>query len=350
RISQITIKNGTEQELYFTFDGHGSTRVLTDFAGAIVELYAFDAYGNAIGFDPSVALTEFLYSGEQFDSKIGQQYLRQRYYDPVTGRFNRLDPFFGNLNDPQSLHKYLYCHADPIQGIDPSGQFFGSGFVSMIASIGLRGMVTTVGIGVVSGAITRAMGASFTSGFVGGTSLTLLWYVDKKRFWTTLWQSIGTGAANASAQLLTNIYNREQSWPQDWNTVWDIIDPAKIISAFGEGFGWGAASSTFGPIIISNEKWEILSRAGVAAATSFAQDTAKYLLEGSYKTWEEYWPNAIFNAIKAFLITGLLNAALPIDAAKTLDADVAAQFVGKILLGGPLGIYTNIIRDSLISE
>jgi RHS repeat-associated protein len=96
---------------------------LIDFVGAIVELYAFDAYGNAIGFDPSVALTEFLYSGEQFDSKIGQQYLRARYYDPATGRFNRLDPFFGNLNDPQSLHKYLYTHADPVNEIDPNGLF-----------------------------------------------------------------------------------------------------------------------------------------------------------------------------------------------------------------------------------
>ncbi|MDR2407319.1 MAG: hypothetical protein LBE13_04295 [Bacteroidales bacterium] len=109
--------------------------MLTDLAGAIVELYAFDAYGNAIGFDPSVALTEFLYSGEQFDSKIGQQYLRQRYYDPATGRFNRLDPFFGNLNDPQSLHKYLYTHDDPVNGIDPSG-LMSMASVSMACSIG----------------------------------------------------------------------------------------------------------------------------------------------------------------------------------------------------------------------
>ncbi|MDR0611015.1 MAG: hypothetical protein LBG58_12955, partial [Planctomycetaceae bacterium] len=64
RIAQITVKDNTEQELYFTFDGHGSTRVLTDLAGAILELYNFDAYGNAIDFAPSVALTEFLYSGE----------------------------------------------------------------------------------------------------------------------------------------------------------------------------------------------------------------------------------------------------------------------------------------------
>jgi RHS repeat-associated protein len=64
-----------------------------------------------------------LYSGEQFDSKIGQQYLRARYYDPTTGRFNRLDPFLGNLNDPQSLHKYVYAHSDPINGSDPTGQY-----------------------------------------------------------------------------------------------------------------------------------------------------------------------------------------------------------------------------------
>jgi RHS repeat-associated protein len=65
-----------------------------------------------------------LYSGEQFDSKIGQQYLRARYYNPATGRFNRLDPFFGNLKDPLSLHKYVYAHNDSINGTDPSGLYF----------------------------------------------------------------------------------------------------------------------------------------------------------------------------------------------------------------------------------
>jgi RHS repeat-associated protein len=81
-------------------------------------------------------LTEFLYSGEQFDSKIGQQYLRQRYYDSATGRFNRLDPFFGNLNDPLSLHKYLYTHADPVNGIDPNGL---ESLVGMLSVSGISG-------------------------------------------------------------------------------------------------------------------------------------------------------------------------------------------------------------------
>ncbi|MDR2440002.1 MAG: RHS repeat-associated core domain-containing protein [Planctomycetaceae bacterium] len=113
-----------------------------------MELYAFDAYGNAIGFDPTTALTEFLYSGEQFDSKIGQQYLRARYYDPATGRFNRLDPFFGNLNDPQSLHKYLYTHADPVNGIDPSGKFLIGLSLSMFFGSALRSKEgATIGVG-----------------------------------------------------------------------------------------------------------------------------------------------------------------------------------------------------------
>jgi RHS repeat-associated protein len=123
RISQTIEINETKITYYFTFDGHGSTRVLLDAALAVAQLYSFDAYGNALGFNPDEALTEFLYSGEQFDSKIGQQYLRQRYYDPNTGRFNRLDPFFGNLNDPLSLHKYTYVHNDPVNGVDPSGFF-----------------------------------------------------------------------------------------------------------------------------------------------------------------------------------------------------------------------------------
>ena len=48
-------------------------------------------------------------------------YNRARYYDQNTGRFNRIDPFPGNTEDPQSLHKYLYAHANPVNNTDPSG-------------------------------------------------------------------------------------------------------------------------------------------------------------------------------------------------------------------------------------
>ena len=44
-------------------------------------------------------------------------------YIPTTGRFNRLDPFLGDFENPQSLHKYLYTHADPVNNIDPTGKW-----------------------------------------------------------------------------------------------------------------------------------------------------------------------------------------------------------------------------------
>ncbi|MEZ6044193.1 MAG: putative Ig domain-containing protein [Planctomycetaceae bacterium] len=111
------------------YDGHGSVRMLTDMLGALAvynsipQNFTYDAYGIAIGFNEVNAATSYLYSGEQFDNRIQQQYLRARYYSAVTGGFNRLDPFFGDLYDPQILHKYLYTHGDPVNGIDPSGLF-----------------------------------------------------------------------------------------------------------------------------------------------------------------------------------------------------------------------------------
>ena len=40
---------------------------------------------------------------------------------PNTGRFWTRDTHEGNRNDPLSLHKYLFAHADPVNRIDPSG-------------------------------------------------------------------------------------------------------------------------------------------------------------------------------------------------------------------------------------
>jgi RHS repeat-associated protein len=110
--------------LYLLKDGHGSTRGLVDAIGQPVsgQVYRYDAFGNRL--DSTSALTTILYSGEQTDA-TGLQYLRARYYDPTTGRFNRLDPFAGNGNDPLSLHRYIYVDADPVNAIDPSGLFPG---------------------------------------------------------------------------------------------------------------------------------------------------------------------------------------------------------------------------------
>lgn len=86
-----------------------------------------------IGANAANALTDLLYSGEHFDSRITQLYLRARYYDPVTGRFNRLDPVRGKVDDPLSLNKYTYAYSDPVQNLDPTGQFTLIGLMISVA-------------------------------------------------------------------------------------------------------------------------------------------------------------------------------------------------------------------------
>lgn len=141
QISQTTFTAGgaTEGEtLVFHVDGHGSTRILTTLASAIAtlggqrQIFAYDAYGNAIGFNASAAVTTLLYNNEHFDAPTGQYYFRARSYDPLSGRFPTLDPYFGDLLSPQSLHKHAFVHGDPVNGIDPTGEFFTlvSSFVS----------------------------------------------------------------------------------------------------------------------------------------------------------------------------------------------------------------------------
>jgi len=63
------------------------------------------------------------------------------------------------MQDPQSLHKYLYVHGDPVNGIDPKGE-------SLIAALGSLAIVGAMrglklgAVGAVSGAIIGGIDAS----------------------------------------------------------------------------------------------------------------------------------------------------------------------------------------------
>src|SRR4029453_14219249 len=71
------------------------------------------------------------------------QYLGGPYTDAATGRFLTVDRFAGKFEDPQSLHKYLYAHANPINNTDPSGQFI----LGLLGGL-MRGLQSTYAIGV----------------------------------------------------------------------------------------------------------------------------------------------------------------------------------------------------------
>lgn len=104
---------------FYHHDGQASTRILTR-NGSATDSYTYDAYGNTVDASGSTE-NVYGYTGEQFDSELGFEYLRARYYNPAIGRFISRDPFGGIQESPMTLHKYMYAHATPTNAIDPSG-------------------------------------------------------------------------------------------------------------------------------------------------------------------------------------------------------------------------------------
>lgn len=119
-ISQIA--SGTPT--YAHSDGLGSTQLLTHSSGTVVGTQQYDAFGATRS--QSGTQLPFTYTGEQIDPESGLVYLRNRYLDPLTGRFLTPDPlgFFGS-----GVNLYAYTQNSPIIGTDPSGLVdpFGAG-------------------------------------------------------------------------------------------------------------------------------------------------------------------------------------------------------------------------------
>ncbi len=105
---------------YYVYDGHGSVCALADESGKVTDKYVYDAFGNLISSYGSTK-NDFLFCGEQFDPVTGLYYLRARYMNPSVGRFITMDSYEGSIDDPVSLHKYLYANANPVSNSDPSG-------------------------------------------------------------------------------------------------------------------------------------------------------------------------------------------------------------------------------------
>jgi RHS repeat-associated protein len=154
-VSQWQSGGSSGTTFYYGYDGHGNVRFLLDGTGAITDTYTYDAFGVLLDKTGSTA-NNYLYCGEQYDFELGTYYLRARYMNPGTGRFWTMDTFGGEQEDPLSLHKYLYCRGNPVDGIDPSGH--GETVIEFNIAGALAASLAAFSIGVVWEARTHAIG------------------------------------------------------------------------------------------------------------------------------------------------------------------------------------------------
>ncbi len=105
---------------YYVHNGHGDVIELRDAAGAVINKYTYDLWGNPTVLQAGVD-NPFMYSGEYWDDSTKLQYLRARWYDPSMGRFINEDTYEGQLDNPLSLNLYTYVSNNPLTHVDPSG-------------------------------------------------------------------------------------------------------------------------------------------------------------------------------------------------------------------------------------
>ncbi len=103
---------------YYHYDQIGNTLAMTDGGGDVVAAYAYSPFGEIT--DRSGALANpFTYVGAYsvMDEGNGLYFMKNRYYDAVTGKFIQKDPigFKGGIN------LYAYVRNNPVDRIDPKG-------------------------------------------------------------------------------------------------------------------------------------------------------------------------------------------------------------------------------------
>ncbi len=119
-LSQYRLTGGVWTPSYYHFDRIGSTRALTSSSGSITDTYFYEAFGTSLGGTGST-VNPFQFIGQlgyYRDAASGLYYVRQRVYDPVTGRWVSVDPiqFRSGGSNP-----YRYVGNRPVLDVDPRG-------------------------------------------------------------------------------------------------------------------------------------------------------------------------------------------------------------------------------------
>ena len=93
---------------------------LTGVDGEPVWQAEYDAFGNARIQTGAGHFQPFRLAGQYRDAESGLHYNKARYYDPSMGRYLSMDPLF---LEGGSTNFYAYCNGDPVNHVDPCGEF-----------------------------------------------------------------------------------------------------------------------------------------------------------------------------------------------------------------------------------
>jgi RHS repeat-associated protein len=129
RVVAIVTRGGdTPGTRYLHADNLGSTDVVTDEGGNVLERRSYDPFGQRRNPDwgkppPAVFsnLTSAGFTGHESDGELGLVNMKGRMFDPRIGRFLTMDPVVQAPLSGQSWNPYSYVFNNPLSFVDPSG-------------------------------------------------------------------------------------------------------------------------------------------------------------------------------------------------------------------------------------
>jgi RHS repeat-associated protein len=105
---------------WYLVDRQGSVRALVNGSGSIIDQITYDAFGGVVSETNASVGDRYKYTGREYDTLVGLQYNRARWYDPATGRWISEDPT-GFAAGDSNLDRYV--GNGPTDGTDPTGHY-----------------------------------------------------------------------------------------------------------------------------------------------------------------------------------------------------------------------------------
>jgi RHS repeat-associated protein len=120
--------NGSGEKVYYHHPDRLGTRLVTNNLDTTFFEQVSLPFGTPLDAE-STGATNRRFTSYDRSTATGLDYAVNRHYDPKQGRFTQPDPLgmgAASLADPQSLNMYSYVGNDPMNRVDPDGQFWGA--------------------------------------------------------------------------------------------------------------------------------------------------------------------------------------------------------------------------------
>lgn len=116
---QLVAQQENGVKTYIHSDHLGSVSTVTDQSGSVIEDTRYEPFGAIVS---GGVKSRFDYTGQEFDSQVGDYDFKARRYDPDLAKFIQPDRNFPSVYDPQQLNRYSYAKNNPYNYVDPTGE------------------------------------------------------------------------------------------------------------------------------------------------------------------------------------------------------------------------------------